>query len=355
MDMNTFFLRSFIISLVLILLSGCQLIRVQKASFKTTTPLTYDANAKPIFNPGGKESFILKDKASYLHKKGFVKFCHSTANINCKNKLPYLRYVGMKGYFDKSVAVKGDGKSYEFYPVVLENGDKYFFLSLKKDGGKYGANSPIKSLSLNENFTPRAVFENSQVKILGQYSSFGDQYYTLSNDDVIKQSQLDYIREISSNYKNQSKINNLLLKMDIEKSIWYDSYLISPRFTDENNGIKLFIGLNDSRQWLRYKVSHTGDKSLAVNAYTIVADELKWKSPKLIFETKQVADKVYESFEITANQKERSLINALSKASRSLIRIHGDSGSAYHQLKAQQKRQLSDVLSLYALLDKSVP
>ena len=68
-----------------------------------------------------------------------------------------------------------------------------------------------------------------------------------------------------------------------------------------------------------------------------------------------MADKVYESFEITANQKERSLINALSKASRSLIRIHGDSGSAYHQLKAQQKRQLSDVLSLYALLDKSVP
>lgn len=342
------------VSAILAALSGCQLQVVQKASFKTTAALGGKTNAQSMFNPAGKETFTLKPKARYLQGKGYVRFCRSTRHVICKNKLSYPRFVGMKGYFDTTRVAKTDNKSYEFYPVILENGAKYFFLSLKNQGGRYGKGSPIESVSLNQNFQPKPVFASSQINILGEYHSFGEQYYLLSNQQIVKGSQLKYIREINAKYPMTPAVNNLLLQMNIEKSHWYQSYLISPRVRGNDNPIKLFIGLDDSRQWLKYKVSHTSSKSLDVNAYSIVADDLLYRSPSLVFETREVDDQVQQSFEITANQQEVSLVSALSKASRALVRIHGDSGSAYHQLKSRQKQQLSNILRLYTLLDKRV-
>lgn len=332
--------------------SGCQLISIEKATFTPQDPIHYTADAQPIFNPNGKEVFVLKAKDKYLQKRGYVKFCQNTFKPTCKNKLPYLRYLGMRGYFDSSTPTKTDHKSYEYYPVVMENGDKYFFLSQKSTGGKYGAKSPISLVSLGQNFDQTPIFDNSKIALVAQYRSFDTVYYTLSNGAVIERQQLQYIRDISARYAGQTQLSELLLNTTIEKSELYNSYFISPKNAVAESEIKLIIGLSDQRQWLRLKISHSARQQLNFNGYSIVADELLWRSPPLAFSSKKSAQQYNQWFEIRANHQEIKIAKALSTAGRGLLRFHGPKKSVSKVLKRPDKQQLADIIALYALLQR---
>ncbi|NRA14494.1 MAG: hypothetical protein HRU04_03215 [Oceanospirillaceae bacterium] len=332
--------------------SGCQFISIEKATFVPQDPIYYSADAQPIFNPNGKEVFVLKSKPSALQRGGYVKFCQNTVNLNCKNKLPYLRFLGMRGYFDSSVPSKTDHKSYEFYPVVMENGDKYFFLSMQSVGGKYGAASPISLVTLGQNFKPTPLAGNSEIQIVAQYSSFDSIYYTLSNGAIIERQQLQYLRDISGKYAAQAEISELLLHTHIEKSELYNSYLIAPKIAAAKSDIKLIIGLSEQRQWLRLKVSHTARQKMDFNAYSIVADELLWRSPPLAFSSRKSAHQYQQWFEISANQQELKIAKALASAGKGLLRLHGPKKSVYKILKSPDKQQLADIITLYGLLQR---
>ncbi|EPJ49514.1 MAG: hypothetical protein OFPI_24730 [Osedax symbiont Rs2] len=346
-------LSLWILSLSVATGSGCQFISIEKATFIPQDPIHYTAAAEPIFNPNGKEVFSLKAKPKILQKNGYVRFCQNTVKLNCKNKLPYLRFLGMRGYFDSSAPTKTDHKSYEFYPVVMQNGDKYFFLSLKNTGGKYGVDSPIKLVSLGQNFDKSPIAEASKITLVAQYRSFDSIYYTLSNGAVIERQQLQYIRDISANYSEQAQISELLLNTSIEKSELYNNYFISPKNAATDTGIKLIIGLSEQRQWLRLKISHRASQQLHFNGYSIVADELLWRSPPLAFSSKQSEKQYNQWFEISANQQEVKIVKALAAAGRGLIRFHGPKKSVYKLLKGHDKQHLADSITLFALLQRN--
>jgi hypothetical protein len=332
------------------LLSACQFIRVEKASFKLADPLQLNSKSQFIFNPSGKESFALKSKPADKQKAGYRRFCQNTQKLNCRNKLPYLRYVGLKGYFDTQKAIKTDNPNYEYHPVVLENGDKYFFLSLKSEGGKYGEKSSIKSLSFAENIETRPLMVHSSISIIGEYSSFGDTFLKLSNGQVITKQQLVYIKEISARSFKPSTVSELLLDTTIEHNEAYDSYLISPKGLPRTNLITMFIGLNEREPWLRFRVGYKGAKRLDLTAYSIVADDMTWRSPKLAFEKKKNTPQVIESFEVLANDREIRNVQALANASSASIQLHGDKKSVQETLKVDQKLQLANMITLYQLL-----
>ncbi len=334
------------------LLSACQFIRVEQASFKLTEPLQLNSKSQFIFNPSGKESFSLKSKPTDKQKAGYRRFCQNTQKLHCRNKLPYLRYVGLKGYFDTQQAIKTDNPNYEYHPVVLENGDKYFFLSLKSEGGKYGEKSPIKALSFAENIQQRPLMENSTINIVGEYSSFGDSFLKLSNGQVITEKQLSYIKEISAKSFKPNTVSELLLDTTIEHNDAFDSYLISQKGTDNKNIITMLIGLNEVEPWLRFKVGYQGARKLDLTAYSIVADDFTWRSPALAFEKKQKAPKVIESFEVMANDREIRNVQTLANASKASIQLHGNRKSVQETLKEDQKKQLANMITLYQLLAK---
>ncbi len=338
------------IVLVSCLLSACQFIRVEQASFKTEEPLQFNSKAEYLFNPGGKESFLLKEKTVAEQKNGYRRFCQNTQKLNCRNKLPYLRYVGLKGYFDTQQPIKTANPNYEYHPVVLENGDKYFFLSLKSEGGKYGHGSSIKSLSFAQNIQKRPLIESSSINIIGEYSSFGETFLKLSNDQVITKKQLSYIKEISGKSFKPNEVSELLLDTTIERNEAYGSYLISSKAKNSKNLISLLIGLNTDQPWLRFKVGYQGANKLDLNAYSIVADSLTWRSPKLAFEKKKSSPQFIESFEVLANNREIENIQALANASKASIQLHGDRKSVQELLKVDQKKQLANMITLYQLL-----
>jgi hypothetical protein len=347
------FLARFCQLSVVFLLAGCQLIQVEQAVFVPSHALVYNKKSEHVFNPHGKELFMLKSKAGYFQKQGYTRFCQNTDKLSCNNKLPYLRFTGMRGYFDQREPVKTDNQTYEYYPVVLENGDKYFFLSLRNAGGKYGKASPIKSLSLDNTYQEQPAIVGSAVKIIGEYKSFGNRFYQLSNDTVIETKQLEFIRDISAQYPHKPKMSHLLLNTAIEYNPLYKSYLIQPKLSASHSQIKLVIGLDEDNPWLRLNVSHKGKDQLDINAYSIVADDLLWRSPVLKFEIQQLNGQFHEFFNITANARELDNVSAMSKASRAMIRLHGTKKSTYSLLKATEKKQLINIITLYQWLKKA--
>jgi len=343
-------IRVFISIFILSFLTACQFIRIDRAAFTPSTPLIYSPKAEFVFSPQDRETFRLKDLPLAQQQQGFVRFCANTYRKTCRNKLPYVRYVGMRGYFDSLEPVKTDGDTYEYYPVIFENGEKYFFLSLKNDGGKYGSRSPISALTFNSSFAARPFIEGADVNIVGEYKSFDQMYYLLSNEKVLPGNQLKHIRDISKKYPQRSEIAYLLLDTVIEFNEDYESYLIQPNINANSADVRLILGLNHSSSWLRFKVSHLGGSLKTINGFTLRADDKKWRSPVLKFEASGDANKVHESFEIQANKQEISMVTALAKSSKATLQLHTANRSISRELKNIQKQKLLNMLKLNDLL-----
>ena len=80
---------------------------------------------------GKKEFVFLPDKSDLqnIKKEGYSNFCKVISLSVCYGKLKYDKYVGMKGYFKSLQPFITDKNGYDFFPVVLENGEKFYFVS----------------------------------------------------------------------------------------------------------------------------------------------------------------------------------------------------------------------------------
>jgi hypothetical protein len=337
----------------LLLLAGCQTTQVKLASFEPSATSNQQNKTEFVYNPSGKEQFVFHEKAESLQKYGYDKFCESTKTFACYNRLQYQKYVGMKGYFDTSSPVKTDYSGYEFYPVILDNGEKYYFVANSKRGGKYGSFSPIISLEQYiqlKSFTPEPLIPNSEIQLLSNKVSYGSKYYTLSNGKQISKKNLKLIREVCARFGNKPEMAELLLDMEIDKDEVDYRFFISPTGTSLRSEAKLYIGFNDKDQWLRFKVKYYGDDWLFVSSYKVAADDYRWQSPKMNFERDHSSGSVWEWVDVSAKNKEIEVAKALANAGKSTIRFQGNQYYSDKQLDNDQKIAINKILRLYSLM-----
>lgn len=348
-------MKNYIISiLTLLLMVGCQTTQVRQATFEPSTPSTQTNKAAFVYAPNGKEQFVFHEKAASLQKYGYDKFCGSTKTFACFNKLSYQKYVGMKGYFDTDQPVKSDFSGYEFYPVILENGEKYYFVSNKKYGGKYGSSSPIISLeeyAKLRSFKPEPLIPGSSIQLVGNKISYGTKYYNLNNGKQVSEKNLGLIREVCSRFKNKPEMAELLLNMKIDKDEVDYRFFISPIGDILRSEAKLYIGFNEKNQWLRFKVKYYGDDWLFVSSYKVAADDYRWQSPKMDFERDHSSGSVWEWIDVSANKQEIAVAKALASAQKATIRFQGNQYYSDKHLQDDQKDAIRKILKLFSLMD----
>lgn len=335
------------------LLVGCQTTQVKQASFESSASTTQSNKREFVYDPTGKEQFVFHEKAETLQKYGYDNFCESTKTFACYNRLPYQKYVGMKGYFDTTKPVKTDYSGYEFYPVILENGEKYYFVANKKYGGKYGSSSPIISFKQYiqlQSFKPEPLIPNSPIQLTGNKMSYGTKYFDLSNGEQVSEKNLKLIREVCSRFGNKPEMAELLLDMKIDKDDVDYRFFISPTGDPLRSEAKLYIGFNDRKQWLRFKVKYYGDDWLFVSSYKVAADDYRWQSPKLEFERDNSSGSVWEWIDVAAKNKEIEVAKALANAKKATIRFQGNQYYSDKQLQDDQKISIRKILKLYTLM-----
>lgn len=304
-----------------------------------------------IYNPDKKEQFVFHKKVKALQKYGYKYFCFEAKSC-FGHVLPYETYVGMKGYFDTKSPAKIDSSDNEFYPVVLENGKKLYFVS-NKNHGKYGSFSPIISLKLYQeikNFKSEPLIPNSNIQVVSKNIMYNHELYILSNGKHILKNKLELIREVANRFGNNPEIAELLLDFKIKKDEVDFRFFISPIKKLSISGAKLYIGFNDKTEWLRFSVKYYGDDWLFINSYKIAADNYRWQSPKLTFERDNSGTNIWEWSDVLATAKYIEVAKALSEATKSTIRFQGEQYYSDTHLTDVQKEELKKILKLYLLM-----
>jgi hypothetical protein len=350
-----------ILPLGLIFLVGCQ--STQQAPFEPSVK-NKNTNVAPVvttnvstfvYDPKGKEEFVFHTKAESLQKYGYGDFCPNTKSFSCfSNRLDYSKHLGMRGYFDSVEPAKKDYSGYEFYPVILENGEKYYFVANNKYGGKYGSSSPIISYKEHLNlksFKSEPLIPLSPIQVIGISISYGSKMYELSNGKTISAGNLELIREVSKRFGNKSEIAELLLDMKISKDEIDFRFFVSPKGDSLKSDAQLYIGFNETSQWLRFKVKYYDDDWLFVNSYKVAADDYRWQSPKLTFKRDHSSGSVWEWIDVSAKAKEIEVAKALATSNKSTIRFQGNKYYSDKTLNTEQKESIQQVIKLFTLME----
>jgi hypothetical protein len=250
------------------------------------------------YDPAGKEQFALREQGydyKFCTRDHYILAIFDPVKTCGVKELSYKKYTGMKGYFETPGPVNTESygkRMYEFHPVVLENGKKYY-LEIKQGEGRFSETSQVIPLELyleSEAFKPEALVPGSAVEILRMDIKAQKRSYFLSNNERKSEEELKLIRDLSGRFGNKPEIADLLAAMEIKDDKIDQRIFISPKDGKvSRSGAKAYIGLHDKKSYLRFKVTYFGEsiygeRWLGAKSYKVAADDFRWQSPPHEFE-----------------------------------------------------------------------
>ena len=350
------------ISIVILLQSCAQIPSTATRPADGDTPQKIKAQTQhpaTSYNPDVRKQFVLYEKAEQLQKYGFDNFCINTKSFACKNRLDYNRYVGMKGYFKTDKPNHTDIYGYQFWPVILENGREFYYVSNPKYGGKYGSSSgivPLEQYEQANNYTAEPLVSGSPIIVESVEISLGDDVYILSNGDKIGCDKLNYIRKISSQFPaSQAAVAKALLDFRVTYDEVENLYFIHPKrdVLNLSNEANLYIGVKPNKAWLRMRIKYYNNDWLFVHSYKVAADSLRWESPLLEFERDHSSGNVWEWIDKSPTLEDLQNMRALAVASNPIIRFQGRQHFSDFKLTREQQDSIISILTLYELLEQT--
>jgi hypothetical protein len=242
-----------------------------------------------------------------------------------------------------------DSFGYNFYKVVLESDEEYFYVASKKNG-KYESFAPImpyaQYLEL-KSFKPEPLVSGSSVELTAVSQDYGIRSYSLSNGKTVKDKDLKLIREVSRKFGGKPELAELLLDVNIEKDEVDDKYFIQPKGNILRSEAKLYIGASEGKVWLRFRVKYYDDDWLFVDSYKVAADDFRWQSEKQKFQRDHSSGSVWEWLDVSAGSKEVEIATALSSATNATIRFQGNQYYSDKKLDDDQKQSIKTIIRIY--------
>lgn len=307
------------------------------------------------YQPGAQEQFVFPEVDPTLQKYGYRNFCKNTKTFACTNKLDYQQYVGMKGYFKTNEPAHHDMHGYDFWPVMLENGKEFFYVSKAKFGGKYGSMASIIPLKKQEevnSFEAVPLVDGSTVQVVGMEHTFGRDVYKLSTGKMLSKDELEKIRQVAGKFLEKGPaIAELLVDFEIKYDQVEDQYFMIPKTGSIlKSEALLYIGMKPNKTWLRMKVKYYGDDWLFVRAFKVAADDHRWQSPQYEFRRDHSSGSVWEWVDKNPGTEELAAMKALSAAQSPIIRFQGRDYYKDFTLSPVQQNGITQALSLYDLV-----
>ncbi|HGZ6774426.1 TPA: hypothetical protein ACOLZV_002308 [Vibrio parahaemolyticus] len=350
---NQTLLKLTVLPALTISLFGCQ--------STTSNPTEVKANLNiAVYQPEGHEQFIFAPRGEGLQEYGYTNFCLIPEDSACySNKLPYEDYLGKKGYFESKEPIKTTASS-EFYPVVLETGERYFFQKYafqnKYDTGA-GMIYPLDLHNERNSFSPEPLVQGSDISLVSVKifaTPVGTaRHYTLDNGKVVSIERLESIRSFTKKFgQDNPEVAKLLLNMNIKHDEVEQRYFITPNGNTGKSELGFYLGVNENSKWLRFKTLYYGNDWLFADSFIVAADEFRWRSPIAEFKRDHASGKVWEWLDLPATKEYIKFTEKMAKAEKPVVRFQGDRGYKDYQLTLEQQKGINDTLSLFKLINK---
>ena len=341
----------FLIAVASIFLQACA--QLPTGGKSSTNDETQTPQSTIPYLPGDREQFVFAEKLEILQEYGFDGFC-TAESFACSNRLDYEKYVGMKGYFKTDEPSDTNFFGSQVWPVVLENGDGFYFVSKPKYGGKYGPISGIVSLGQYEqvaSFSAEPLIPGSLILVESVKINYGKDIFTLSNGTKIERKELGFVRHVASQFPaSQATIAEALLSFSIQYDEVENQYFALPKENKLGNEVNFYIGIKPDKTWLRMIVKYYGDDWLFVQSYKVSADSILWESPSLEFKRDHSSGSVWEWMEKSPTDEDLRNMRALATAENPIIRFQGRHYYKDFKLSGEQQDSITNSLELYELL-----
>lgn len=309
---------------------------------------------KAQFTPDNPNAFIILPKAKILQQYGIDGFCKDTSTYGCPS-LSHRKYAGMKGYFTSMEPVT-EITDFEFRPVVLETGEKFFYVS-SKSLGVYGPTGNIENLAATRKLRERVgskVAPNSAITVASIEKAGYGYSYKLSNGAVLSTDQYEFAARLSSQMSDDSRRDEFLRTVAAGFVIRHDKiedvFSINPT-GDLKSPLRVYLGVKGANIWLRMKPFYISDDWIFATSYLIVAGEKRYESSVAQFERDHTGGTVWEWRDESPNAAQLALLRAVSSASEVTIRFKGK----YHAdrpLNTKERTAITSALRLHELLTR---
>ena len=306
------------------------------------------------YDPGTNEEFRLKALSVGQQKSGIKQFCVDSKTTLCE-PLSYTKYKGMKGYFLSMEPVRIDDSLYAFRKVVLQNGQRFFYVSNKNYGGIYAKDSPISRIStLDEpgNHIGKPISATSTIVVTGVAEREGESYFTLSNGAQIKQKQFTLFSKVIAAISNQQQLDeltHLLAGLELKHDIAKDRLIIHSR-EGNNAPLRTYIVKRHNITSLRLRHQYIADKWLSVRSFILIADKVQYRSHRVSFEKKERNSSKIEWYDIAPEQDYIKVLKAAALAHKVTLRFYSNDYYVDRDFPTSSKTELTKILRTYALL-----
>lgn len=331
------FVKINVIGFTLLLLTGCQ----------TTQIVPYQ--------PEGKEIFVFNediDPSYHLVGYGSLgEFCPEITQWECKTPLPYTAYKNTKGYFEQDTPyyIKGDG-FFNYYPVVLEDGKKLFYRTLRKRG-RYDSHDHILSLTLYNELKAlegEKLAKNSDLYITKAGKKKQQAYLKLSNNEEVTLEQFKLIRQLSEKFPSK-KIADYIVGLSVTYDNVDEYYTISTYEYSKSDYIKVSLDISEYfAPRLKNKVYHYGSSWLFAESYKVSIGSYKWSSKEQDFYRDHSHGNIWEWRTDYVDNRTLEMLTELSQSDKATIRLYGK--QYYHDFNVKGIKQISNLLTLYSVL-----
>ncbi|UTC82683.1 hypothetical protein [Treponema denticola] len=258
---------------------------------------------------------------------------------------------------------------YFYYPIVLENGEEYFFVvekqsynnskyenlsydSYYKDKVLYDSIIPLSVHIKNISFKEEPIVPNSTVII----TSKTNYQYILNNNQFINHSTLKRIRDICNIFKNKKGLSELLVDIESEIDLILNEdkvdnkWKISVNFKNFNT-LNPYIIIENGIPKFNFTVRYMAYDWLFISYYKVVADDFKWESHLLDFDREVLSRFIEESYtSVDIDKEDLSVLNNIANSKNALIRFYGKKYYSDEDIKDEEKNALKIMLKLFNFL-----
>lgn len=313
-----------------------------------------------IYKPAGREQFVFGEILPSLQKYAYRDICYEmpkkSVSSDCNlNKLPYDKYVGLKGYYTEKNAFK-DKNNKIVREVVIENGEIAYLVS--DPNSKYVGSNILTLEKYNEikNFNPYPIVEGGAVKVIGYSTILRDNFILNNgNKNSISKKSLQLIRKVAKMYpENSSRIADLLSNLIIEEDEFDNRIIISDGIGNDY-GPKLSMKIiirqkNDVSSY--YIVEYHAEDWIFADRISMSIDGKIWNSPTLDF-SREYNNGIIEERAFTKNNRDSlTAFKNLSNSENPKVRIYGKQYSD-GKISKENKAHLGYFVELIKLLNSN--
>jgi predicted small secreted protein len=304
--------------------------------------------------PSNPNAFVMLEKPEQLQRFGYDHFCPTTETISCA-RLPYQRYVGLKGYFEPAEPVATNhAVQWDFFKVVLENGEWFYFTNSRKSGDLFRRGQPIMRLSQHEQgraMVDKPFLPNGALTITQQKQSSGYFYYTLSNGSEFRDDQLASFQKLATHLPeaDQGRAAEILSNFHIKHDDIADRFIVRPVGMDHGPlyGRLLIKGKPQFRLVLRYD----GSDWLFVRNYIMAIGEERLEGASE-FRRDHTGGKVWEWIDVAPTREQRTILSQLANAEKATVRFIGRDYYKDLTVTDKSRKEVGQLLELERMFSK---